>query len=249
MTRLKWDVVGERTFETGVDRGVLYVDGSGGVPWNGLISVSESPSGADLSEYYIDGIKYLQLLATEEFTATIDAFTYPDEFAACDGTRPVGNGLFVTQQPRKEFSLSYRTKVGNDVDGVDLSYKIHLVYNSLAAPSSRQHNSLSENVEPLNFSWQISTKPPRFAGYKPTAHLVIDARDTPSDLLATIEDILYGTAIAAPRIPSADELIFLFNSYQASFFDAGYLTESYYNGFDAGLIADPQTALIDGGTP
>jgi hypothetical protein len=174
MTRLNWDVVGERTFETGVDRGVLYVDGSDGVPWNGLISVSESPSGADLSEYYIDGIKYLQLLAGEEFTATIDAFTYPDEFASCDGTRSVGNGLFVTQQPRKGFSLSYRSQVGNDVDGISHGYKIHVVYNALAAPSARQRNSLSDSIAPLNFSWQISTKPPRFAGYKPTAHLVID---------------------------------------------------------------------------
>lgn len=114
MTRIKWGSVGERVFEAGCDRGVLYVDGADGVPWNGLISVSESSSGGDLAEYYIDGIKYLQLLAAEEFVATIEAFTYPDEFAACDGTRPVGNGLFMTQQPRRQFGLAYRTKIGND---------------------------------------------------------------------------------------------------------------------------------------
>lgn len=247
--RLDWDSVGERFFETGVDQGVLYVGTADGVPWNGLVSVSESPSGATLSEYYIDGIKYLQLLAAEEFVATIEAYTYPDEFNACDGVLSAGNGLSVTHQRRQSFSLSYRTKVGNDVNGIDLGYKIHVVYNALAAPSQRQHGSIGESIDPLHFSWQISTKPPDFAGFKPTAHMVIDSRDTPSDLLSQIEDILYGSTSSAPRIPSADELIFLFNSYQTSSFDAGYLTEVYYNGFDAGSITDPQTALIDGGTP
>lgn len=250
MPRLTWGAVGERVFEAGVDHGVLYVDGADGVAWNGLTSVSESSSGAELSEYYVDGIKYLQLLAAEEFVATIEAYTYPDEFAQCDGTRPVGHGLFMTQQPRKEFGLSYRTKVGNDVDGIDLGYKIHLVYNALAAPTARPNNTITESVDPFNFSWTISTKPPTFVGYKPTAHMVIDSRDTPSDLLAQIEDILYGSADSDPaRLPSVAELIFLFNSYQASGFDAGYLTEEYFNGFDAGSIGDPQTALIDGGTP
>lgn len=248
MPPLTWDAVGERVFETGIDHGVLYVDGADGVAWNGLISVSESPSGGELSEYYIDGIKYLQLLSSEEFAATIEAYTYPDEFAQCDGTRPVGNGLFMTQQPRKQFGLSYRTKIGNDVNGVDLGYKIHLVYNVLAAPSARQSSSMTESVDPFNFSWSISTKPPTFVGYKPTAHMVIDSRDTPSDLLVQIEDILYGS-VAPARLPSVAELIFLFNSYQTSSFDAGYLTEPYFNGFDAGFISDPQTALIDGGTP
>jgi hypothetical protein len=155
----------------------------------------------------------------------------------------------VTHQRRKEFGLSYRTKIGNDVAGVDLGYKIHLIYNALAAPTSRPNSTMTESVEPFNFSWSISTKPPNFAGYKPTAHLVIDSRDTPSDLLIQIEDILYGSAAAPARLPSAVELIFLFNSYQASSFDAGYLTEPYFNGFDAGSVTDPQTALISGGTP
>jgi len=247
--RLKWDQVGERVFEAGVDQGVLYLDTADGVPWNGLISVSESPSGASLSEYYIDGVKYLQLLGAEQFAGSIEAFTYPDEFAACDGTKPAGNGLFMTHQPRQSFGLSYRTKVGNDVEGIDLGYKIHLIYNALAAPSQKQNNSLSDTVDAGHFNWQITTKPPTFAGYKPTAHMVIDSRETPTDLLAQIEDILYGSVDSAPRLPSATELLFLFNSYEANYFDAGYLTEEYFNGFDAGLIADPQTALIDGGTP
>lgn len=247
--RLKWNNIGERFFETGVDQGVLYIDNAAGVPWNGLVSVSESPSGATLSELYIDGIKYLQLLEAEEYAATIEAYTYPDEFGACDGTRPVGNGLFMTHQPRKSFSLSYRTKIGNDVNGIDLGYKIHLVYDALAAPTQRQNNSLSDSVDPFHFNWSIAAKPPSFAGYKPTAHMVIDSRDTPTDLLAQIEDILYGSEASVARLPSVDELIFLFNSYQAMVFDAGYLTEEYFNGFDAGAVSDPQTALIDGGMP
>ena len=250
MTRLTWDVVGERVFEAGVDHGVLYVDEGDGVAWHGLTSVSESPSGADLGEYYIDGIKYLQVLGSEEFAATIEAFTYPDEFAVCDGTRPVGNGLFMTQQPRKSFGFSYRTRVGNDIQGTDHGYKIHLVYNALAAPSSKQHSSLNESAEPINFSWSITTKPPRFVGFKPTAHMVIDSRETPSDLLYSIQDILYGTDDTAPRLPSVDELIELFNSYQSSIFDAGHLTETYFNGYDAGDELDPpDTPLISGGIP
>lgn len=250
MTRLVWDNIGERVFEAGVDHGVLYIDNSTGVAWNGLTSVSESSSGAELAEYYIDGIKYLQLLSSEEFGATIEAYTYPEEFAVCDGTRPVGNGMFMTQQPRRAFGLSYRTKIGNDSKGLDLGYKIHLVYNALAAPSSKSHNSLSESVEPLNFSWTITTKPPMFVGFKPTAHMVIDSRDTPSDLMADIQDILYGTDAAAPRLPSVDELISMFNSYQASVLDAGNLTETYLNGFDAGATpSDPQTDLLSGGIP
>lgn len=249
MTRLGWDAVGSRVFEAGVDHGVLYINDTG-VPWNGLTSVSESSSGGQLSEYYLDGLKYLQVLSGEEFTATIDAFTYPDEFAVCDGTRPVGNGLFMTHQPRKSFGLCYRSKLGNDVRGAELGYKLHLVYNALAAPSQRQRNSLSENVEPISFSWQITTKSPDVLGFKPTAHLVIDSRDTPSDLMVTIQDILYGTDDADPRLPSVGEIISLFNSYEASILDGGYLTDNAFNDYDAGATpTDPQTALISGGIP
>lgn len=250
MTRLEWDTVGNRIFEAGVDRGVLYVGDNDGVAWNGLTSVSESPSGAELSEFYIDGIKYHQYLSTEEFVATIEAFTYPDEFAVCDGTRPVGNGLFMTQQPRKSFGLAYRSKVGNDIRGLDLGYKIHLIYNALAAPTSRDRTSLGETVEPMTFSWSISTKPPSFSGFKPTAHMIIDSQETPSDLMQDITNILYGSSDAPARLPSVPELISIFNSYQTSYFDAGYLVDDYYNGFDGGnAFDDPESDLISGGIP
>lgn len=249
MTRLVWDTVGERVFEAGVDHGVLYVDGSDGVAWNGLTSVSESSSGAELAEYYIDGIKYHQVLASEEFVASIEAFTYPEEFEVCDGTRPVGNGLFATQQPRKSFGMAYRTKVGNDVEGLEYGYKIHLVYNALAAPSSRQRSSLSDSVEPMSFSWSITTKPPTYVGFKPTAHLVIDSRETPHDLMADITDILYGNDNAPARLPSADELISIFTTFQTSYIDAGDLVEPYYNGYDAGDPDDIEESMISGGIP
>jgi hypothetical protein len=247
---MRWATAGQRTFEAGLDRGVLFVDGIDGVPWNGLISVAESPSGGDLQEYYFDGRKYLQLLSSVEFAATIQAYTYPDEFEVCDGTAPAGNGLFVTNQRRKSFGLCYRTYVGNDLKGVEAAYKIHLIYNALAAPTPRPNNTMSATVDPYNFSWQITTKPPTFAGFKPTAHFVINSQDTPADLLARLEDILYGTESQDPRLPSVDELIFMFESYQPTGFDAGYLTEPYFNGFDAGdSPTEPQTALIDGGGP
>lgn len=250
MTRLTWGAIGERIFEAGVDRGVLYLDNSDGVAWNGLTSVSESPSGGEVLEYYVDGIKYLHLVGNEEFTATIEAFTYPDEFGVCDGTAPVGNGLFATNQRRSSFGLCYRSKIGNDVDGTEYAYKLHLVYNALAAPSDKAHTTMGDTVEPSNFSWKVTTKPPSFVGFKPTAHLVIDSRETPSDLLKQIEDILYGTTVSAARLPSIPEFIFLFQEYQASVFDAGLLTEEYFTTFDRGPTpTTPQTSTIDGGTP
>jgi hypothetical protein len=247
--QLVWNAVGERTFEVGVDHGVLYIDGIDGVAWNGLISVNESPSGGDVTPYYVDGIKYLNVAAAEEFEATVEAYTYPDEFGVCDGTAPVKNGLFATQQPKKSFGLSYRTKIGNDVDGADHAYKIHLVYKAMAAPSDRQHHSMSDSIDPFNFSWKIVTKPPTFIGYKPTAHFVIDSREVPSDLMNQISDILYGTADTAPRLPSVPELLFIFTEYEASVFDAGFLTEEYFTTFDAGIIPAAQTSTIDGGMP
>lgn len=249
MTQLTWNAVGERTFETGVDRGVLYVKGMEGVAWNGLISVSESSSGGEITPYHIDGIKYLDHVANEEFEATIEAYTYPEEFAQCDGTVPVGNGLFATKQRKKSFGLSYRTKVGNDVYSVDHAYKIHLVYGATASPSELVSNTISDEIEPLNFTWDIVTKPPDFTGYKPTSHFVIDSRETPSELLKDIERILYGSDDSAPRLPSAMELLFIFKEYQASSFDAGLLTDEYFSTFDSGIIPEPQTSTIDGGGP
>lgn len=249
MSRLVWHAVGERTFEVGVDRGVLYIQGSPGVPWIGLIAVNEQPVGGDVTPYYLDGIKYINHVANEEFEATIEAYTYPEEFAQCDGTLSVANGLFATQQPKKSFGLSYRTKVGNDVDGIDHAYKIHLVYNATAAPTQKANNSLSNEIDPFNFNWAIFTRPPTMQGVKPTAHFIIDSRDVPIDLLKTVEDILYGSADNNPRLPSVPELQFIFGEYQTSVFDAGFLTDTYFNEFDAGVVPEPQTSTIDGGSP
>lgn len=210
MGRLTWDAPGERYYEAGVDHGVLYVDTSNGVSWSGLISISESASGGDARPFFIDGYKYLNLPAAEQFEATIEAFSSPREFDPCDGVASVMNGLFATQQPRKPFNLCYRTKIGNDSRGIQRGYKLHLVYNALAAPSDRDHNTLGDTPEPSTLSWSISTKPPRVVGRKPTAHMTIDSRTTPPLLLTRIEDILYGSDEYAPRLPSVQELVDLF---------------------------------------
>jgi hypothetical protein len=249
VTRLVWNAVGARIFEAGVDQGVLYVDGSDGVPWNGLVSVSESPSGGDVSSYYVDGIKYLAVSAAEEFEATVEAYTYPDEFAVCEGTTAIKYGLFATQQPKKSFNLCYRTMIGNDVDGTDHGFKIHLVYNAMVEPTQRSNSTIGDSVSPDNFSWKIVTKPPTMVGYKQTAHFVIDSREVPEDLLDQITDILYGSADTQPRLPSVAELLFIFTEYETSVFDAGFLTEEYFATFDAGIIPAAQTSTIDGGTP
>lgn len=213
MTRLNWDAIGKRFFEAGVDRGVLYVAGLTPVPWTGLISVSESPSGGEATPYYIDGVKYLNVASSTEFEATISAFTYPDEFQACEGVEEVDNGLFTTQGRRETFSLAYRTMVGNDTDGPEHGYKLHIVYDALAAPTQLDYNTLGDNPSPLNFSWKITTKPALISGRKPNAHFVIDSRKTPSTLLSTIEDILYGSDLEDARLPTAQELVDLFKEF------------------------------------
>lgn len=212
MTRLNWDARGERFFETGVDRGVLYVGNNVGVAWPGLISVGENPSGGEPRPYYIDGVKYLNLSSAEEFQATIAAFSSPKEFGVCDGEAAIQNGLFVTQQPRKAFNFSYRTQIGNDIEGKAHGYKIHLVYNALAGPSSRTNSTVASETEPGSLSWEITTLPPSLTGRKPTSHFVIDSRSTPKGLLNAIEDILYGSAAAQPRMPLVSELVTLFKS-------------------------------------
>lgn len=212
MTRLAWGAHGERYFEAGTDRGVLYLSGVPGVPWNGLKAVNESPEGGEPRPYYIDGFKYLNVATAEEFKATLEAFSSPLEFARCDGTKSIHNGLFATQQPRVPFSLSYRTLVGNDFQGIDHGYKVHVVYNCLAAPASRNNQTVGTGVTPLGLSWAITTTPPKMTGLKPTAHMVIDSRLTPPALMAQIEDILYGSEDADPRLPDAAELLALFGA-------------------------------------
>lgn len=207
MTRLIWGADGERSFEAGVDRGVLYVPGLAGVPWNGLKAVKESPSGGDPQPYYLDGLKYANISSAEEFHATLDAFSSPPEFAVCDGRVQLAAGLFATEQPRKSFDLSYRTRVGNDINGVDGGYKIHLVYNALAAAAGRENSTLTGSIDPMGLSWDISTRPPRVQGYKPTAHLVIQTRDLDPVKLGALETVLYGDEATTPSLPSQSEIV------------------------------------------
>lgn len=213
--RLLWDQVGERTYETGVDRGVLYLpDNAGrydeGVAWNGLVTVTESPSGADASPQYADNIKYLNLVAAEQFGGTIEAFTYPDEFSECDGTAEPTAGIKIGQQGRRPFGLSYRTRLGNDVDGTDHGYKLHLVYGALAAPSEKAYGTINDTPGAITFSWGITTTPVDVPGYKPTALLTIDSTKVPAASLAQLEDILYGTAGGDARLPLPAEVLGLF---------------------------------------
>lgn len=207
MTRLQWGAAGGRKFQTGVDRGVLYVPGHDGVVWNGLTSVEESSSGGDTQSFYYDGYNYLNLSSLEEFRATVTALYSPPEFDECDGTVAIATGIFASQQRRKPFGFSYRTKIGNDLDSSDYGYKLHLVYNALATPSTRTNNTLSSDPEALPLSWQLVTKPVRISGAAPSAHITIDSTGTDAYVLSLIEDILYGNASSAPRMPTVEELI------------------------------------------
>lgn len=206
MPRLDWDATGTRYYEAGIDRGVLYVAGQPGVVWNGLTAVNETPTGGEPRPYYLDGVKYLNYSAPEEFEATITAFTYPLEFEVCDGSVQPRQGLFLTHQVRKSFGLSYRTMVGNDQSD-SVGYKLHIVYNARVSPTDRNHETLKEQNDPDDFSWKITCKPPAMAGYRRTPHIVIDSRTTDPTVLSAIEDILYGTDVDTARIPTLDDLI------------------------------------------
>lgn len=219
MSKLVWDATGKRLYETGVNQGVLYpMDINGtytvGVAWNGLTAVTESPSGAEASPLYADNIKYLNLISAEEFGATIEAYTYPDEFAVCDGSAELTPGVSVGQQARKVFGLCYKTLLGNDVDGADFGYKLHLVYGALAAPSEKAYATVNDSPEAITLSWEVSTTPVSVAGLKSTACLTIDSTKVDAAKLAALEDILYGknatTDPVAPatvaRLPLPDEI-------------------------------------------
>lgn len=212
MSKLVWGKTGERTYETGVDHGVLYPIGAGGVynkgvVWNGLTAVNESPSGAEPNNLYADNIKYLVLVGAEDFGLTIEAYTYPDEWEECDGSAEIAPGVLAGQQSRKVFGLSYRTKLGNDVDGQDHGYKLHLVYGGLASPSERSYQSVNDSPEPINPSWEVTTTPVDVPGFKPTARLIINSTKVDPAKLAKLEDILYGTEEAEPRLPLPAEVI------------------------------------------
>ncbi len=210
MPKLTWGDVGQRFYESGVDRGVLYVGSDPGVSWSGLVSVSETVIGGESKSFYFDGIKYSNTSSAEEYGATIEAFTYPDEFAVCDGTEIPLSGLYVTHQRRRQFGFSYRTKIGNDTLGADYGYKIHLVYNALAQPSQRANKSISDTVDPNNFSWTITTRPPAIENFRRTSHIVIDTRLASPDVLSAIETIIYGSDAAAARLPTIAEVFDIF---------------------------------------
>jgi hypothetical protein len=247
MTRVDWANTGKRFFETGIDRGVLYVGSDPGVPWTGLISVTKKQSGGEAQPRYLDGIKIGNRSSTEEFEGTLEAYTYPTEFEICDGTARLQNGLRATQQRRKSFNLTYRSRIGNDTIGTGFAYKLHLLYNLKADPSDRAFKTLSDEVDPDTFSWDISSRPVVVSGIRPTAHYVIDSRDVPAALLATLEDLLYGTDLTDPVLPTPGELIFLFDSFEDTVYDAGSPYTPIFITYDAGIITDTYTDTIDGG--
>lgn len=207
MTKLLWDQVGNRFFETGVDRGVLYLPGGSVVPWNGLTAIEEDFGGDKSSPYFLDGIKYLDTQESGDFSATIKALTYPDEFLEYDGVYSIGNGIFADDQPQKQFNLSYRTLIGNDISGTDLGYKIHLVYNLYAVQNQDSFQSLNNRTSAMEFSWKVYSTPESAAGYVPTSHVVIDSTRVNPFMLEDLEAILYGTATTNPRMPSLSELV------------------------------------------
>lgn len=212
MAKLTWGNPGEKYYEVGVDRGVLYTRTDPGVAWPGLISVNESPTGGDATPYYQDGIKYQDRGAPEEFAGTIEAYMYPPEFAKCDGTLSISDGMFATQQYRQPFGFSYRTKVGNDLKGTDYGYKIHIVYNAKATPTERGNSSIKDSPETITFSWGFTTIPVRFPGIRPTAHLIIDSNETDPSILEAIEAILYGTSNSDPTLPEIQDLIDIYTA-------------------------------------
>ena len=211
MSKIVWDAIGEHTFETGVRNGVLYLKDaegaySNGVAWNGLTSVSESPEGAEPTDLYANDIKYLTLMSAENFKATIEAYTYPVEFEECDGSATIAKGVVIGQQSRKPFGLCYRTAIGNDTDGNEHGYKLHIVYGCQASPSEKQYSTINDSPEAITFSWEVSTTPVNVTGKKPTATLIVDSTKTDKAKLTALEAILYGSEQTEPRLPLPDEI-------------------------------------------
>ena len=210
MPKITWDDAGKRYYETGVKNGVLYPQVSGaypkGVAWNGLTAVTESPSGAEATPLYADDIKYLNLYSAEEFGATIEAYTYPDEFAECDGSASLATGVYAGQQARKAFGLSYKTTLGNDTDGADHGYKLHLIYGAMASPSEKAYATINDSPEAITFSWEVTTTPVNVTGLKPTASITIDSTKADPEKLAALEKILYGDTEVEARLPLPNEI-------------------------------------------
>lgn len=259
MSRLVWDKTGERFYETGVKQGVLYPQATGGtypkgVAWNGLTGVTESPEGAEATPLYADDIKYLNLMSVEEFKATIEAYTYPDEFAECDGSASIATGVLIGQQKRKSFGLSYKTTLGNDVDGNDLGYKLHVIYGALAAPSEKAYATINDSPEAITFSWEISTTPVSAGdNYQPTASLTIDSTKADPDKLKALEDILYGGAYTALTEQPSDWNTNYKNYYEKNGSNYNSVTgesapawsaNKYYSSADARLPLPDEIATI-----
>lgn len=219
MSKLVWDQTGERLYETGVKYGVLYVqEGANypkGVAWNGLTAVTESPSGAEATPLYADDIKYLNLMSAEEFGATIEAYTYPDEFMVCDGSATLAEGVYIGQQSRKAFGMCYRTTVGNDIENNEYGYKLHLIYGALAAPSEKAYATINDSPEAITFSWEVTTTPVNVTGHKPTASLVIDSTKVGEGVMAALEAVLYGSESEEARLPLPDEILTIINGVAA----------------------------------
>lgn len=217
MPKLIWDKTGERLYETGVKQGVLYPQAAGGtypkgVAWNGLTNITESPSGAEATALYADDIKYLNLVSAEELGGTIEAYTYPDEFAECDGSAALTEGVFIGQQDRKTFGLCYRTTLGNDVDSNGHGYKLHLIYGALAAPSEKAYATINDSPEAITFSWEFKTTPVNVTGHKPTASITIDSTKVSETKMAALEKVLYGDNDTEARLPLPDEVVQILTS-------------------------------------
>lgn len=221
MAKLVWDETGKRLYETGVSQGVLYPQSGGtypnGVAWNGLTAVTESPSGAEATPLYADNIKYLNLFSAEEFGATIEAYTYPDEFMACDGSAQIAKGAYIGQQNRKQFGMCYKTLLGNDVDANDHGYKLHIIYGAMASPSEKAYATVNDSPEAITFSWEVTTTPVNVTGYEPTASIVIDSTKCDPTKLADLEEILYGSAEEEPRLPLPNEIVTVLSAANAGF--------------------------------
>ena len=219
--KIVWDKTGEKLYETGVKNGVLYPQVNGaypeGVAWNGLTAVNESPSGAEATPLYADDIKYLNLYSAEEFGATIECYTYPKEFEACDGSKEIATGVSIGQQTRQSFGMSYKTTVGNDTEGANYGYKLHIIYGATASPSEKAYSTISDSPEAITFSYEVTTTPVNVKGFNPTASIVIDSTKVPAEKLAQLEEILYGKDPTseggedgvAPRLPLPDEIVTL----------------------------------------
>jgi hypothetical protein len=246
MTRITWGEVGERKFQTGVDRGVLYAPGVTGVPWNGLTSIEED-SNREVSAFYLDGVKHLEYQSAGDFVGSLSAYTYPDEFDVINGIREYSGeqGMFIHEQPPQRFSLCYRTKIGNDVDGIDLGYKLHILYRLSAVPSTNSFQSMDDKIAPVEFSWDLTGLPVRVPGSRPTCHLSFNSTRLDPAKLDILEDILYGTESSLPRLPTPEDIITIIAAdYVILILDNGDGTWSAYGPDDRITMLDFETFQI-----